>query len=382
MNAPAQGGAPAKREPSRYDQLKTQLERSKAGFMPLMGNSRDNVEKFCTVVLQAAMDNPELLDADRRSFIASCMRAARDGLMPDGREAVLNIYSTKVKERATNREYWVKLVQYLPMVAGFIKRLYEHPDVELVDAAAVYEKDHFKFIRGDHPSLTHEPYDGMDDPGKIKAAYLVVHLKNGQIKREVMWRRDIEAARGASKAANGPAWKGWYDQQAIKSVIKRGSKQLPRVDALSQIERSDNIASGFGLDAGSVADMKARQMVPQALAYAPSDHLEFGVPEHGEFVVMEGGEDASQAQQHQQADPAGAGEQQADGAGAEASDKPPMPESVFEAESADYKGLITSGRKTVNEVVALLQTRYSLNPDQRMEIASWAAPSTPTGDKP
>ncbi|MDB5730722.1 MAG: BcepIL02 [Variovorax sp.] len=359
---PAAGNGGAA-QPNRYEQLKGQLERSKQGFLPLLGGSRQNVEKFVSVVLQAAMDNPELLEADRRSFIAGCMKAAKDGLMPDGREAFLNVYSTKVKDRATGREHWIKLVSYQPMVGGLVKALYEHPDVDMVDAAAVFRNDHFKFVRGDNPRLEHEP-TMEDDAGPVIAAYMVVKLKNGQIKREVMPRRDIEKVRAASKAgesASGP-WKKWYDQQAIKSVIKRGAKQLPRHDHFNKIEQSDNEALGFSGTPSSVADVAARNAVP-ALEHAPIDYIE---------PVMDGGDyvEAGGSQQH-------AGEQQQQQQHADEDERPAKPaltSDALKAKEPQLRNAIASGAK-VNDLITALETRNSVSLEQKTEIASWAQPT-------
>ena len=197
---------------------------------------------FVRVVLTAVQQTPALLDADRRSLLLACMKAGRDRLMPDGKEAVLNIYNTKTK--VDGRDVWVPSVQYLPMVAGLIKKMYDSGHVTFVDAAAVYEADEFSWERGDSPRLMHRP-SLKDDPGKVVAAYAVMKMANGQQKHEVIARRDIEKMREASKSPDGPGWKNWYDQFAIKSVIKRAYKQLPSSVELEQIVESDNEAIGF-----------------------------------------------------------------------------------------------------------------------------------------
>lgn len=354
MNAPAQAAAP-----SAFEKLQHQLARSKPHFFPLLGHSNKNVDKFVEVVLNAALGNADLLEADRRSFIAACMKAALDGLVPDGREAVLNVYNVKVTDKRTKAERWVQMVQYLPMVGGYIKRLYEHPDVELVDAAVVYEKDLFKWIRGDKPRLEHEPYPG-DDPGKIIASYMCVTLKNGQIKREVMFNRDIQAVRAVSKSGSGASspWVKWPDQQAIKSVIKRGSKQLPRTNNLDQLDQIDNEALGFTGTPAAVADMAARHKVP-ALENEPSDFLEpvIGADE-GEVVEV---------QAHQQ-------EQRQQQAEDEPTPKPLLTNEEFTKKAPSLKKALAAG-EAVNDLVTALETRNTLSLDQKMEIAAW-------GDKP
>lgn len=264
LKAVATGAATPEQAKSPYEGLKRQLEASKGEFAPLLGAA--NVDRFIRVVLNAVLATPELLAADRRTLVASCMKAAQDGLLPDGREAVLNIYSTKVKK--DGREEWIKAVQYLPMVQGLVKKLYESGEVTYIDAACVFQADRFVWRRGDEVKLEHEP-SLADDPGPIVAAYAVVKLKSGEVKREVMPKRDIEAVRSVSKAqSDSSPWAKWPDQMAIKSVLKRIHKQLPRADAFEQVERSDNEAAQLVV-ASSVADIAAREPAPPAPAAAP-----------------------------------------------------------------------------------------------------------------
>lgn len=229
------------RELTPYEKFRGRLEQLRPEIAALVG--KDTVDRFVRVCLNAVQSNPKLLEADRRSLLLSCVKAAQDGLMPDGREAVFNIYRTKVK--TDGRDEWIDMVQYLPMVHGLVKKLYVSEQVTFVDAVAVYEKDSFFYERGDNPKLQHFPYTGEEEPGKVVAAYVVAKLKNGEIKREVMFRRDIEKVREASKAKDGPGWTTWYDQFAIKSVIKRAYKQLPSSPEVDKVIASDNDALGI-----------------------------------------------------------------------------------------------------------------------------------------
>jgi recombination protein RecT len=243
-----------------------------------------SVDKFIGIVMTAiARDADKLLNADRASLYTACLRAATDGLLPDGREAVLNVYDTKQKDG--NRDIWVPTVQYLPMVRGILKVMRNSGEIVSIDAAAAYEKDHFRFVRGDNPRIEHEPYDGADDPGPVKAAYFIVKLVSGEVQREVMYRRDIEKVRGASKSGNGAnsPWTKWYDQMAIKSVIKRGAKLLPQSsDKLDRVLQHDNDAMGFDFGHREEAPtFSAAELPPatQAPAQAATPALPNEVPQ-------------------------------------------------------------------------------------------------------
>lgn len=201
-------------------------------------------DRFMRTTITTVQSNPELLNADRSSLFNACMQAAKDGLLPDGREATIQIYNTKVKG-ANGQDQWVKMAQYMPMVRGLIKKMYEAGCTK-VDGVAVYENDDFTYELGDEPRITHRPYMGSEDPGPVIASYAIVKLENGEIKREVMPRRDIEKVREASKSGNGPGWTTWYDQFAIKAVLKRVYKQVPgKNDEFEKVMDADNNAMGF-----------------------------------------------------------------------------------------------------------------------------------------
>src|SRR4030095_14369099 len=286
-----------------YSILKQQLEGTKREFLPRLA-SRVNVDKFIRVVLTACANAPDLVSANRRSLVTSCLKCAADGLLPDGRDAALVVYNQKVKDRASGREKWVKMVQYQPMVSGLVQALYEGGEVQLVDATAVYEHDHFRYVRGDSPCIEHEP-SSMDDPGELKAAYLIARLRNGQVKREVMYRRDLEKVRAVSKAATGDSapWVRWADQMAIKSVIKRAAKQLPRSEKFDRIVAHDNEA--LGLPATSAIDeilsaasgASEGPVAPPPLENAPSETLD-AAPWVGDVNVAEAVDRPQDAPEH------------------------------------------------------------------------------------
>lgn len=207
-----------------------------------------DVDRFVRTALTVVSMNPDLLNCTAPSLMGSIMLAAKDGLLPDGKEAVIQSYNVNVAKK-NQPPVWQQQAQYMPMVRGFIHILYRSGEVAMVDGVAVYEKDVFEYERGDQPRIFHKPYAGADAPGPVVASYVIIKLKNGEVKREVMFRRDIEAVRNASKAKDGPGWKNWYDQFAIKAVIKRAFKQMPTdSEAFDRVIQHDNDAMGFDFD--------------------------------------------------------------------------------------------------------------------------------------
>jgi recombination protein RecT len=295
LKAAATGQAAPPQEDQSYTGFKNKMELSKAQFLPLLGNSTRNVDAFLTVVYNAVAAEPDLLLCDRRSLFLACMRAAQDGLLPDKREAVLNVYNTKV---ARNPDRWAKVVQYLPMVRGLVKKMKAIPGVRSVDAAAVYAGEPFKYQRGDEPRIEHEPRgDGKFED--IVAAYCVVTYTDGSKEREVMFRRDIDKARAASKTADSGPWVTWFDQMAIKSVIHRIYKRMPSDSALDQALRSDAEAAGWDV---------APSAQPAIDNFAPTEGAPSLTDQSGQGMTFE---NANQVREAEQVQPVGKAEKTA-----------------------------------------------------------------------
>lgn len=187
-----------------------------------------SVEKFQRVTMTAIQTDPDLLAADRRSLFGAITRAAQDGLLPDKREGALVIFTQKVKGQNGAQDQWIKAVQWMPMVAGILKKVRQSGEISGISAHVVYEADDFVHRLGDDESIEHNPPALGVDRGKPVGAYAVATLKDGFKIREVMDLRQIEKVRSVSKtgAKFGP-WVDWWDEMARKTVIRRLSKRLP-----------------------------------------------------------------------------------------------------------------------------------------------------------
>ncbi len=61
--------------------------------------------------------------------------------------------------------------------------------------------------------------------------------------------------------------------------------------------------------------------------------------------------------------------------------KPVCSPEAFEKKSPGWKKQIDSGAKTVNDLIAMIETKEALTDDQKMEIAGWATPAATEGDQ-
>ena len=204
-------------------------------------------EKFQRVVMTVVQQNPDLLNADRRTLFASCIKCAADGLVPDGREAALVIFNTKVKQ--DGKDVWIKAVQYMPMIAGLQKRARNSGEIAGIITQVVHENDEFIQQPDDFEQpVRHRPPALGVDRGKMIGAYAMAKLKDGTVLAEVMDISDIEKVRAVSRSKDregnvyGP-WKDWFDQMARKTVFRRLSKWLPMdADLETLVQRDDEPA--------------------------------------------------------------------------------------------------------------------------------------------
>jgi recombination protein RecT len=182
-----------------------------------------SVEKFTRVAQTAITGNPDLLEADRQTLFAACVRLAQDGLLPDGREAALVIFNTKDR----NSGGWVKKVQAMPMIAGVLKKLRQSGEVAKISSQVVYEQDEFVVSYGFDEDVTHRP-PALDKPrGRPIGAYATAVLTDGSRLLEVMGLEEINQVRNVSRSKDKGPWVDWWSEMARKTVMRRLAKRLP-----------------------------------------------------------------------------------------------------------------------------------------------------------
>ncbi|WGM03802.1 recombinase RecT [Arsenophonus nasoniae] len=171
-------------------------------------------EQFTRTAATALIENTDLQKADKQSLVLALTRCAKDGLMPDGREAALIVR----KQKAV----------YMPMVDGVIKRARQSGQVANIIAKVVYAQDEFEYVideNGEH--LTHRP--AFVDGDEVVKVYAFAKLNSGELVVEVMSRADVEKIRNTVKSAKdlSSPWVKWFDRMALKTVIHRLARRLP-----------------------------------------------------------------------------------------------------------------------------------------------------------
>lgn len=216
-----------------------------------------NPDKFIAAVTTALTMNPEIVQkCTSQSIKTACIKAAYDGLRPDGKEGALVAYGSEA--------------QWMPMVFGVRKKAKDHDDI-IITAREVREKDHFEVVYGLKEDLIHNPDMSARDRGPIVATYAVFRKGDEVLHFEVMTAEDIDKVRAASKSSNSPAWRNWYGEMGKKAAVNRGSKSVPMSDAVRQVIDRDNDL--YDLD--NIRDVTPpRVPLGQALAAGKSRHNE------------------------------------------------------------------------------------------------------------
>lgn len=182
-----------------------------------------SADRFARVVLTAIQQNADLLLCTEDSLWGACMKAAQDGLLPDGREgAIVPRY---------NKDLRAKEAHWMPMVAGLIAKAKRKGSVASLVAHVVYQGEEFEVLLGDEERIVHRRDMNLVKRGKEVGVYAIATMKDGTKEREPMTWEQVEQVRGASQGGgtSGP-WKTWPEEMARKSCIRRLSKRLPGLD--------------------------------------------------------------------------------------------------------------------------------------------------------
>lgn len=171
-------------------------------------------ERFIRAVITAAQINPDILACQFQSVWLACMRACRDGLIPDGIEGAIVPY----KEKAT----------WIPMYRGLLRKFQESGKYKWITANVVYEGEDFShFIDENGEHIRHVPNEIFDDR-MIRKAYAMATTKDGGVFIAVMPRAEIDKIRKISRATREDApWNMHFSEMAKKTALRRLSKMLP-----------------------------------------------------------------------------------------------------------------------------------------------------------
>ena len=194
----------------------------------LQGDAR--AQEFAARVSLLCKTDDKILAAIQEApdtFLSAMMACVHLDLMPNTPEQ--HAFIIAFKNHRLNRME----VQFQIGYKGLKELAYRSGEVLMLNGELVFTGDTFDVDFGTDRKLTHKPNFDIDrtDFSKVTHVYITTVLANGEKPFFVMSKKEIEKIREEAKAKNGgkdsPAWQKWWDQQALKTVIKRATKQLP-----------------------------------------------------------------------------------------------------------------------------------------------------------
>jgi phage RecT family recombinase len=249
-----------------FDRIRNTLrgEQMQLSLAPRLAAHRVSLDAFTEVAITAISQNPDLIDCDRNSLYNAVASCAKDGLLPDGKQAAIVAFNTRVKFRDENgrwQETWVKKAQHMPMVEGIIHTFGKY-GVKAY-AVSVYENDEYDTWNDEHGQhVKHKPVKLGKPRGERVGALAVARDSDGQVWVEAMDQNDLEAPRRATKQKDqqgnliGP-WRDTPDRMEQKSALHRLAKRVPKVSLADDAEFQEEpapiapITNGAGLPAGA-----------------------------------------------------------------------------------------------------------------------------------
>ena len=236
-------------------------------------------ERMLSVVLRAHVTNPLLVKATPQSFAGACLTATNTGLEPNSAlaEAHLIPFRTTIRARGDQPERELIQIQVIFGYSGLLKLVSNTGRVLSVSANVVYpDADVFDWMEGSDTFLKfkrggrRDRREG-DQPGY---AYFHARLTGGGESMEVWPYGDVlrirnlsQAFRRAKKALDDAGnrrppltwteapWVKWEEPMARKTMIRAGTKYLPKSVELANAVRLDEMQDRRDVDYSRVIDL-------------------------------------------------------------------------------------------------------------------------------
>ena len=232
-----------------YEAFRSDLKRMEGQIAPLLPQ-HVSIDRFTRVLLTAIQRRPELLQCPRPLLWQEVMVCASDGLVPDAREAIINVFGAK-KGNPTPK--------YIPMVGGICKKARNSGEIKSIDALVVYENDIYKsWIDENGQHFKHEK--ALKDRGNPILTYAYALITTGGFFFEEINEDQMEAIEASSRAQGDDSpWKGPFkDEMRRKSVLHRLLKyRVPSSADLDRVFERENDLYNAGEDSSDPSTLQA-----------------------------------------------------------------------------------------------------------------------------
>lgn len=226
-----------------------------------------NFDRFVRIALSAILPEPKLLKCTQNSLVSALLTAAQLGLevnTPLG-QAWLIPYADKC--------------QFQLGYKGLIDLVYRNPDIQAVQAHAVYDEDDFEFEYGLSAFLRHRPNLNRSENSKPICFYGLWKSQNNGFDFAVMSVKEILTIRETSKSykrdKEKSIWGQFFNEMAKKTVLKRALRYAPLkiesvpkallCDGTIKDEISQDMANVPALDCDNAPELETPEELPDCL---------------------------------------------------------------------------------------------------------------------
>jgi phage RecT family recombinase len=183
-------------------------------------------ERFIKIITNAALQNSEILACDRESLAMAILKAAAQGLMPDGVEGAI----VPMGKRA----------QWLPMYQGLLKLFRNSGEYLWCGADIVYEGDEWDHWTDENgPHFTHRKAHDRNEK-KVLWVYAAATTKSGGKFIAALTENEIEKHRKQSRTTRDDSpWNKWWEAMAKKTAIIVLAKMLPKSSDIEEFMQEE-----------------------------------------------------------------------------------------------------------------------------------------------
>jgi recombination protein RecT len=260
-------------------------------------------QRFIRAVITAAQINPDILACQWNSVWLACMKACRDGLLPDGVEGAIVAYGDKAN--------------WIPMYRGLLRKFQESGSFKWIGAEVVREGEFFEYwLDTDGPHLKHVP-NGMELAPIIKVYAMATTLQGGKFVA-VLHMPEIDKIKKMSRAKREDApWRMWESEMMKKTALRRLAKMLPsgRIadeddDDADEVRedasplRAAAVSAPRERTAAAALDMFASSSGSDSVPAADNRHPDTAAPEEGDGAQQPHHESAGAQPDQRSAGPA------------------------------------------------------------------------------
>ena len=216
------------------------LENSKQKIAEALPACGLTIDRFTRLAISTLNNSPELQSCDTQSFMKAMMTCAQLGLEPS--PVLGTCYMLPFNNKKANK----KEVQFILGYKGMITLARRSGEILSMSVRPVYQNDIFKIGFGMEDTLEHIPYGCREDgdfaePGTFRGVYMVCKFKDGGHLIDYMPKAEIERHRAKSLAKDFGPWKDFYEEMALKTIIRKNFKYLPSsTDTIHAVENSDD----------------------------------------------------------------------------------------------------------------------------------------------